>query len=47
MIIERDIMIAAGDGVGLATDIYRPHALRQDRAEPIGDHRERPYAALT
>ena len=51
IVVERDIMVAARDGVRLATDIYRPaeggpfpvisrtHALRQIGAEPLRAHR--------
>ena len=31
MIVERDIMIPARDGVHLATDIYRPEAPGRSR----------------
>ena len=58
IIVERDLMVPARDGVGLATDVYRPaegravpgiartHALRQIGAEPVRAHRRRSDAAL-
>jgi predicted acyl esterase len=51
IVVERDLMVPAGDGVMLATDIYRPaspgavpgaprtHTLRRIGGEPIGAHR--------
>ena len=55
--VERDLMVPARDGVGLATDVYRPggravsgvaraHALRQIGAEPLRAHRCRRAAPL-
>ena len=51
IVIERDLMVPARDGVRLATDVYRPegpgpvsgaprtHAVRQIGGEPIRAHR--------
>ena len=53
MLVERDVIVPARDGVGLATDVYRParrravsghsraHPLRQIGAEPLRAHRRR------
>ena len=58
IVVERDVMVPARDGVLLATDIYRPdgagtipdtprtHALRQIGAEPIGAHGHAREAAV-
>src|SRR6516164_2548800 len=58
MVVERDLMAPARDGVLLATDVYRPkgpgplpgalgaHALRQIGSEPIRAHRSGRRAAV-
>ena len=56
-VVERDLMVRARDGVGLATDVYRPsgagrfpvlleRTLTANRAEPLRAHRRHRRAPL-